>query len=174
MQFLAQLHTILRPPLCGPIVQAQTRLAAAGRSAGPLSPRSARASARASRLLASTRSCRGAACHGELEWQQFLSLEGQTWFARDPEAVKQRRRAALDIVLEYRRLKEEAYVRSGYGAAGDLADELGQRFCDAEGDLVRTPAPTPPHCRGSWRRCSETSTQTAIATLGALTSFVSC
>jgi hypothetical protein len=77
----------------------------------------------------------------EQEWELFLSLEGKTWFARDPEKRKGEYRAALDAVTDYRRRLAEAERSSGYNAASDRSDRLGDVCSEIENELIETPAP---------------------------------
>ncbi len=80
----------------------------------------------------------------EAEWQDFLSRENKTWWAPDPahnKRTKERRRAALDSVLEFRRKNEEHNRATGYTQAAERNDRLDEARYNAKWDLIRTPAP---------------------------------
>ncbi len=80
----------------------------------------------------------------EQEWQDFLARENKTWWAVDPEQnrkTKERRRAALDSVLEFRRKVEEHGKNTSYTEAAERNDRLDEASYNAKWDLIRTPAP---------------------------------
>ncbi len=80
----------------------------------------------------------------EQEWQEFLARENKTWWALDPEQnrkTKERRRAALDSVLEFRRKVEEHGRDTSYTQAAERNDRLDEARYNAKWELIRTPAP---------------------------------
>ncbi len=77
----------------------------------------------------------------ESAWTKVVEGESKWWWSKDPDKFKADRRAALDSVLEYRRLKAEAEEVSGYNAASDKSDELSDAAVSAWSDLIRMPAP---------------------------------
>jgi len=77
----------------------------------------------------------------EADWRKFVDGEGQWWWARDAEKRKADHRAALDSMLEYRRLKTEAATRHDVFAIAEENDRLASLLDAAEDRLIRMPSP---------------------------------
>ena len=78
------------------------------------------------------------------EWEQFLSLEGKTWWAKDVDAAKARHWTALETVREYRRLDEQARKSTGFHDICEVIDDISDAEAEAEKTLLHTPAPDHP------------------------------
>lgn len=74
-------------------------------------------------------------------WKSYLSTHRARFGTLPPAAARTECRAALNTILEFRRLEEENEERTGYNEA----DERNSRLCDvtieAEHELLATPAP---------------------------------
>ena len=78
----------------------------------------------------------------EKRWTFFLKGQGKWWWAPGKEeARKAQYRAALDAVLEFRRMETEHEVNSGMTAADEISARLQDRFDRAQKVLRETPAP---------------------------------
>ena len=80
----------------------------------------------------------------EADWQDFLSQENRTWWARDPERTKAEYRAALDTFTEWRRLDDEAKEATGFNRTAAALDEAIDERSEADFALMDTPAPHGP------------------------------
>lgn len=78
----------------------------------------------------------------EQDWQRFLAGHEKWWWAKDADAARAEKRAALDTILEYRRQYEEAERASGSYHIEDRADRLCDQRAEAEDFLIeQVPAP---------------------------------
>lgn len=67
--------------------------------------------------------------------------EGQTWWAKDPDAFRAKVKDACNGVREFRRLEKEAGERTGYRAYNERHDAIVERWSEAQDALVALPAP---------------------------------
>lgn len=78
----------------------------------------------------------------EETWQHFLNGERRWWWSKNPAQRKAMFRAALDSVLAFRERYEQARIETGIDDACDTCDALSDKLCDAQSELMDTPAPS--------------------------------
>jgi len=76
----------------------------------------------------------------EDHWQTFLAQEG-LWWSANPEQTKAKRRAALDSIVDYRRLKSDTAQRHNINALVEENERLADLLNEAEHRLMFLPSP---------------------------------